>query len=237
MRFSKNLRSVSLAYLKSNLHPQSFVGIPALTLVSLLGVNTNPNLSDAPIPTAIDQAEPTAVANIFNDIFREAEEVLDTLDRGENLLDRLTGGSRRSAPQPSQEVNPPNSRTAPVSSPSQSTQNTTSQVLYRDENPTRCQVVGDDANPSNCNAFQLSQVGDVLVFTYYFESAPISFIASAEPFQQTELVTTYVTGQMRLANDPIEDLGSCVVGRLGSNQYQTIVCNAEIGLEFRYDKF
>ena len=79
----------------------------------------------------------------------------------------------------------------------------------------------------------MTQSGGVLVFSYYFKGVPISFIASAEPLQQTESAAGYAVGKLMVDDTSTDMLGSCVVGRVG-NQYQQVLCRTEGGLEFMY---
>ena len=118
----------------------------------------------------------------------------------------------------------------------QADQSSSLQVLHKDESPFNCQVVGNDRNPKSCKAFQLSQIGEILVFTYYFDTTSISFIARAKPVQQTKFAASYITAKMRIAGSNLNDVGYCIVGHSVFNRYQEVVCNSETDLEFSYNR-
>ena len=97
-------------------------------------------------------------------------------------------------------------------------------------------MVGSDRNPTSCKAFQLSQIREILVFTYYFDTKSVSFIALAKPVERTKFVTSYMTGKMRIAGSTLDDVGYCLVGNSVFNRYQEVVCKSETGLDFSYNR-
>jgi hypothetical protein len=218
--------------LLQRLTPKMLRQAPASAIAMGALLTATPCLA-TPSPTA--PAEPLQVANIFN-IIREASQILETINTVDSLIDQLTGGRNQTPQQPEPAASP--TPAAPVATPpapraATSQSPSTAQVLHRNDSPGHCQMGDARSSDGNCEAFQMTQSGGVLVFSYYFKGVPISFIASAEPLQQTESAAGYAVGKLMVDDTSTDMLGSCVVGRVG-NQYQQVLCRTEGGLEFMY---
>lgn len=228
----KNSRLASANSSRNSCALSPLLGFSLLALTTLLNTTSASAMSKVTSQENVEYQSLT-VASLFGEFFRQAEETLETVTTVNSLINQFTGRQSQS----DQELTQPSTENTPVILPSAQTQiaqESDLQILHRDESPSYCQMLGTEEDSNSCKAFQLSKTGNILIFTYYFDAAPISFIAVAEPIQRTESVTGYVTGQMRVANEPIEDVGSCAVAKSITDQYQMVICSAEMGLEFSY---
>jgi len=220
------------------------LGLPTLALASLL--NTAPSLAaQSSSQTVVAESDSVMVDNIFRQIGEAVRGITETVNTVDSLLQQVTGSGNGNNPAPQPQSTPPSA--APSASPNSAAMPTdagrtasstpsSSQILHRDTSPTRCNMVGDESSGSdlNCEQFQLGQVDNLLVFSYYFRGTPISFLALAEPMQQTETATGYLIGKMMIDDAGLEVVGSCVIGRIGNIQYGAIQCTTEGGMEFLY---
>lgn len=240
--------------MKTHLCPFQSLPIVRNTLMGLVGIAIAPLVT--PLPAGASQQLSTSVQPFSPDVSTVievadlglsidfVEAVVDTPDGVTDVLDWVNSEQQTQNQAKVSSLAIETTRSSvdtPKSLPqavTQVAQNEELQVLHRDENPMGCQMIGDDGDGPSCYSFQLSQVGEILIFTYYFDNAPISLIALAEPLQQSENTAGYATGELRIANEPIEDFGFCVVvdaqGGADWGQYALVQCNAEMGLEFIY---
>jgi hypothetical protein len=212
------------------------LSLPILALTSLL--SSTPSLATTQFPQSPTPSEsnPALMANIFRsigDAVSGVGEVIETVNTVDSILQQMTGGDQ--APQPQAAPNAsPSPATPPASRPSTTAQTSSNaRVIHRNDRPTRCQLQSG-GQTTQCEAFQITQGDSVLIFSYYFNGVPISLLALAEPVQQTDSVSGYVVGGLMIGTERSEMLGSCVVARLGNQQYQQTLCTTESGLEFRY---
>lgn len=216
------------------------VSLSMLALASLLGSLPSVAATQSPSPTVSYEADPVLVANIFRQIGDAVRDAIDTVDTVDSIFDQITGG-RNEAPQPEPPSAPQSATPSPAPATAQSPRPATSQsasnaqVIHRDDSPRQCQIEGgSNRQSSNCEAFQITQGDGVLFFSYYFNGAPISFLAIDEPVQQTDSATGYLVGGLMFGTEYVEMVGSCAVGRVGNQQYQMAVCTTEDDLKFTY---
>lgn len=219
------------------------LGLAGLALASLLG--TSPSLAAAPTPNRANPSasEPVRVANLFRrigDAIRDVGEIVETANTVDSLLQQMTGGSSgasQSQPPTAPQATTPDTSPAPAaaqpSRPPTAQASSNTQVLHRDDNPSFCQTADGD-----CEGFELARrvlpSGDAaLIFSYYFNGTPTSFISRDEPDGQQNSVTGYTA--LLFDNDSSSRMEAfCEVGSMGSNPYGLVGCSIRNGPRFVY---
>ncbi|MGB3310489.1 MAG: hypothetical protein WBG32_06480 [Nodosilinea sp.] len=218
----------------------SALSLSGLAIVSLLG--TAPSLAAA--PAGPSESDPVLVANIFRqigDAIRTVGEVVETVDTVDSLLQQMTGGSS-SAPAPQTSTAPgsatpaasPTPATAQPARPAVAQASTDAQVLHRDTSPSMCETAD-----GTCESFQLTRrdlpSGDAaLIFSYFFNGTPVSFIAHAEPSGQQGSVKGYNALLYNNDDSSPSVTAFCEVGSMGSNPYGLVGCSIRNGPRFVY---
>ncbi|MFQ3628634.1 MAG: hypothetical protein SNJ81_13775 [Cyanobacteriota bacterium] len=179
------------------------------------------------------------MANIFRRIRETVRDVTDTINTIDSSFPRGNGGDRsnpspQAQPAPQPQSAPPSARPAPAppaSRPAQASGNI--QVLHRDNNPTRCHT----HTQLTCESFQIATMPSegVLVFSYYFNGSPFSFVADAGSEFQVDGGTgiSYRVVGLIYGGETSQKRGTCAVMRIGG-RYRAALCQAEGGIEFTY---
>jgi hypothetical protein len=207
------------------------LGLPSLVLASLLGTSPVFAATQISSPTAPHESSPVLMANLFRRIRETVRDVTDTINTIDSSFPRGNGSNRdNQSPQP--QPAPPSARPAPAESPA-SRPAEALQILHRDDSPTRCQT----HTQLTCEAFRISTIPSegVLVFSYYFNGDPFSFIADAGSEFQVGGGTgiSYRVVGVMYGGETAQKRGNCAVTRIGG-QYRAALCQAEGGIEFTY---
>lgn len=221
----------------------SALGLSGLALVSLLGTSPSQAVAQAPDRNDISTSEPVLVANFFRqigDAIRSVGEIVETVNTVESLLEQITGSSGASqsetptAPQSATSDTSPAPATAQPPRPDTSQASINAQVLHRDDAPHSCTTSGE----RRCEAFQITRrvlpSGDAaLIYSFYFNGTPTSFISRDEPDGQRDSVKRYTA---LLLNDDSSSRveAHCEVGSMGSNPYGLVGCFIRNGSGFIY---
>jgi len=213
--------SIARYLIQSNLIQK--LGLPSLVLASLLGTSPVFAATQISSPAAPHESSPVLMANLFRRIRETVRDVTDTINTIDSSFPRGNGSNRNNqSPQP--QPAPPSARPAPAESPaSRSVQ--AIQILHRDDAPRLCRTAGE----RNCEAFQITRrvlpSGDVaLIFSFFFDGTPVSFVARDEPSSQQGGANGYTS--MLFDNDPSRRVSAfCEVGPIGSNPYAMVVCS------------
>ncbi|MDG2618127.1 hypothetical protein P7L53_17945 [Thermoleptolyngbya sichuanensis XZ-Cy5] len=214
--------------------------LPSLILASLLSASPSLAATQVRGATIAGESSPVLMANIFRRIRETVQDVTDTINTIDSSFPRSNRGDRsnpspQAQPAPQPQSAPPSARPAPAASPASRPAQATNdvQILHRDNSPRLCRT-----SDGNCDAFDLIRrvlpSGDaVLIFSYYFNGTPVSFIARDEPDGQRDSVKGY-TAQLFDDNPSSEVWAFCEVGSMGSNPYGLVGCSIRNGPRFVY---
>jgi len=185
-------------------------------------------------------------ANIFRQIGDAVRGATETVDSVDSLIEQITGG-RSESPQPQSAPQSATPSASPVPATVQSPRPATSQsfsdtkTIHRDDSPSQCKIQrGSDSQSINCDAFQIVQADNLLIFSFYFDGAPVSFVADGEPLSQTGSAERFISAKGYMVIGRVIDseytdmIGSCVIGRMGNQLYQSALCTTEGGPSFNY---
>jgi len=223
--------SIARYLIQSNLIQK--LGLPSLVLASLLG--TSPVFATTQIssPAAPHESSPVLMANLFRRIRETVRDVTDTINTIDSSFPRGNGSNRNNqSPQP--QPAPPSARPAPAESPA-SRPAEALQILHRDDAPRLCRT-GEERN---CEAFQLTRrvlpSGDAaLIYSFYFNGTPVSFVSRDEPDGQRDSLKSYTAVLFNNDDSSPRVAASCHVGSMGSNPYGLVGCSIRNGPRFVY---
>ncbi|MBF2086063.1 hypothetical protein [Thermoleptolyngbya sp. C42_A2020_037] len=211
------------------------LGLPSLILASLL--STSPSLAATQVrgATVPNESSPVLMANIFRRIRETVRDVTDTINTIDSSFPRGNRGDRENTSPPQPQPAPPSANSAPSAPPASRPAPASSdiQVVHRDNAPSRCQAQGNTL--LRCEAFQIARVHSegALVFSYYFNGSPFSFVTDAASEFRLDHASSYRVVGLMYGGETREIRGSCGVTLIGG-QYRGAVCQAENGIEFTY---
>jgi len=215
------------------------LSLSGILLVSLLGHSSSLAATQMTESASIAESNSVLVSNIFRqigDAIRGAGAVIETINTVDSFLQQMGGGNQ--APQAA----PPSASSSPSSAPvvSPPIPSTTAQasddlqIIHHDNRPSRCHTQGN--NPLQCEAFRMTMMPSegALVFSYYFDNQPFSFITTtASEFEMGHGLSYRVVGVM-YNGETAEKEGTCGVTRIGG-QYRAAICSTRDGsIEFTY---
>jgi hypothetical protein len=189
----------------------------------------------------INESDSVVVANIFRqigDAIRDAGTIIETINSVDSFLQQIGGGNPAPQPQAAPSSASPSTSPAPVASPPAASTTAQAsddlQIIHHDDRPTNCYTQGN--NPLQCEAFRMTMMPSegALVFSYYFDNQPFSFVTTTDSeFQMGSGLSYRVVGLM-YNGETVEKEGSCGVTRIG-DQYRAAICSTRDGsIEFTY---
>lgn len=216
-------------------HPLKLSGI---MLVSLLG--HSPSLAATPATAPVTESDSVVVANLFRqigDAIRSVGEIVETVNTVDSLLQQITGddnGSPQSEPPTAPQVASPAPATAQPSRSAPSQEAIVAEVLHRDDAPYSCGTAGG----RDCESFQITRrvlpSGEAaLIYSFYFNGTPTSFISRDEPDGERDSVKRYTALLFNDDSSPRAE-AHCEVGSMGSNPYGLVGCFIRNGAGFIY---
>lgn len=211
------------------------LGLPSLILASLLSASPSLAATQVRGATVPNESSPVLMANIFRRIRETVRDVTDTINTIDSSFPRGNRGDRENTSPPQPQPAPPSANSAPsappASRPAPSPSNI--QVLHRDNSPRLCRTAD-----GHCDAFDLIRrvlpSGDAaLIFSYYFNGTPVSFVSQDEPSSQRDSMKGY-TAVLFDDNPSATVEAFCEVGSMGSNPYGLVGCSIRNGPRFVY---
>ncbi|QKD83372.1 hypothetical protein HPC62_15260 [Thermoleptolyngbya sichuanensis A183] len=214
--------------------------LPSLILASLLSASPSLAATQVRGVTIPGESSPVLTANIFRRIRETVRDVTDTINTIDSSFPRSNRGDRsnpspQAQPAPQPQSAPPSANSAPSAPPASRPAPASSdiQVVHRDNAPSRCQAQGNTL--LRCEAFQIARVHSegALVFSYYFNGSPFSFVTDAASEFRLDHASSYRVVGLMYGGETREIRGSCGVTLIGG-QYRGAICQAENGIEFTY---
>lgn len=219
-------------------------GLSGLALATLLGQSPSLAATQATAPATESESDSVVVANLFRqigDAIRSVGEIVETVNTVDSLLQQITDDGN-GAPQTQPPTAPHATTPAAISDPATaqpsrsapSQEAIITQVLHRDDAPYSCGTAGG----RDCESFQITRrvlpSGDAaLIYSFYFNGTPTSFLSRDEPDGERDSVKRYTALLFNDDSSPRAE-AHCEVSSMGSNPYGLVGCFIRNGAGFIY---